>query len=273
MIHHSVSRKTSGHRKAGETAIQTGNCSIRRRRSNEAERTRNVPSYFLIMPIPDEVKNRLVAVQPHDLPGVSLAGRQAMHLTLYSLGELSSRYDEAIRQALAQVKANAFTITISGVGRFQLGGEPQLLWQGSRAARRYSHCINRLAPPWPLIGFRREERPYVPHICPWPDCIRPARPMLWSNLEDNKGFVVPSVPLDCFALYSSIVVDGGAKISEERRFLSLEMNSHSTRGCLPQLGLCRTNRALLTGFSSRRWGFDWSRRTRGVPLPFLEDAK
>ena len=219
MIHHSVSRKTSGHRKAGETAIQTGNCSIRRRRSNEAERTRNVPSYFLIMPIPDEVKNRLVAVQPHDLPGVSLAGRQAMHLTLYSLGELSSRYDEAIRQALAQVKANAFTITISGVGRFQLGGEPQLLWAGIESSPPLFALHQSIGTALAAaIGFQREERPYVPHITlarlhsPGPpDAVE-------RYLEDNKGFVVPSVPLDCFALYSSIVVDGAAKFREEAAF-------------------------------------------------------
>ena len=95
-----------------------------------------MPSYFLIMPLPDEVRDRLVAVQPYDLPGASLAGRQEMHLTLYSLGELSPRYDEAIRKALAQVKANAFMITVSGVGRFQLEGKPQVLWAWRRAEKR-----------------------------------------------------------------------------------------------------------------------------------------
>ena len=89
-----------------------------------------MPSYFIIIPFPDEVKDRLVALQPHDLPGLCLAGRQEMHLTLYSLGELAPQNDEAIRKALATVKANAFTITVRGVGRFQLEGKPQVLWAG-----------------------------------------------------------------------------------------------------------------------------------------------
>ena len=75
-----------------------------------------MPSYFLVLPLPDEAKDRLVAVQPRALPGMRLAGRQEMHLTLYSLGEITPQDDEAVRKALAAVKADAFTITISGVG-------------------------------------------------------------------------------------------------------------------------------------------------------------
>ena len=124
-----------------------------------------MPSYFLVIPLPDEVKGRLVAVQPPALPGMRLVGRGEMHLTLYSLGELAPRYDEAIRKALASVKANAFTITISGVGRFQLEGEPQVLWAGIESSPPLLALHRSIgAVLTDAIGFQPEELPYAPHI-------------------------------------------------------------------------------------------------------------
>jgi 2'-5' RNA ligase len=182
-----------------------------------------MPSYFLIIPFPDEVKDRLGAVQPRDLPGVSLAGRQEMHLTLYSLGELSPRYDEAIRKALAQVKASAFTITISGVGKFQLEGKPQVLWAGIESSPplfALHHSIGTALID--AIGFKPEELPYAPHIT-LARLNSPAPPdAVERYLEDNQGFVVRSVLLDRFVLYSSVAVDGVPQYREEVVFPLLQ---------------------------------------------------
>ncbi len=182
-----------------------------------------MPSYFLIIPLPDEVKDRVVAVQPRDIPGMRIAGRQEMHLTLYSLGELSPQYDETIRKALAQVKANAFTITISGVGRFQLEGEPQVLWAGIESSPpllALHHSIGTALVA--AIGFQPEELPYAPHIT-LARLNSPAPPdVVERYLEDNKGFVVPSVLLDRFAFYSSIAVDDVPQYREEATYPLLE---------------------------------------------------
>jgi RNA 2',3'-cyclic 3'-phosphodiesterase len=178
-----------------------------------------MPSYFLIIPLPDEVKDRLVAVQPRDLPSMRLAGRQEMHLTLYSLGELSLQYDEAVRKALARVKVNAFTITISGVGKFQLEGEPQVLWAGVKEhsclfALHYS--IGTVLAD--AIGFRPEERPYSPHIT-LARLDEPAPPEAIDRyLEENRGFVIPAVQIDRFILYSSRLVENIPKYQEEAAF-------------------------------------------------------
>jgi len=178
-----------------------------------------MPLYFLIIPLPDEVKDRLVAVQPRDIPGMRLAGREEMHLTLYSLGEIAPQDDEAVRKALASVKANAFTITISGVGRFQLEGEPQVLWagvEGNPCLFALHHSIG--AALTAAIGFQPEEHRYSPHITlarlnspvP-PDAVE-------SYLEHNRGFLIPPVLLKRFVLYSSVAVDGVPQYREEAPF-------------------------------------------------------
>ena len=178
-----------------------------------------MPLYFLIIPLPDEAKDRLVAVQPPTLPGMRLVGRQEMHLTLYSLGELAPRYDEAVRKALATVKANAFTITISGVGRFQLEGETQVLWAGvegnSALFALHQSIGTALVDP---IGFHPEEFPYSPHIT-LAHLNSPAPPdAVERYLEDNKSFRIPPVLLKRLVLYSSGAVDGVPQYQEEAMF-------------------------------------------------------
>ena len=182
-----------------------------------------MPSYFLVIPLTEEAKDRLVAVQPSYLPRMRLAGRQEMHLTLYSLGELAPQNDEAIRKALATVKANAFTITVRGVGRFQLEGKPQVLWagvEGNSSLFALHHSIGAaLADP---IGLHLEEFPYSPHITlarlsspDPPDTVE-------RFLEDNMDFLIPPVLLKRFVLYSSIAVDGVPQYREEAAFPLLE---------------------------------------------------
>jgi len=182
-----------------------------------------MPSYFLIIPFPDEVKDRLIALQPHDLPGLRFAERQEMHLTLYSLGELVPQNDEAIRKALATVKANAFTITVRGVGRFQLEGKPQVLWagvEGNSSLFALHHSIG--AALTDAIGFHPEELPYSPHIT-LARLSSPAPPDTVERfLEDNMDFLIPPVLLKRFVLYSSIAVDGVPQYREEAAFPLLE---------------------------------------------------
>lgn len=182
-----------------------------------------MPSYFLVIPLTEEAKDRLVAVQPCDLPGMRLAGRQELHLTLYSLGELAPQYDEAVRKALATVKANAFTATISGVGKFQLKGEPQVLWAGVESNSSLFALHRSIgAALADAVGFQPEEHPYTPHIT-LAHLNSPAPPdAVERYLEDNMDFLIPSVLLKTLVLYSSVAVDGIPQYRKEAAFPLLE---------------------------------------------------
>ena len=182
-----------------------------------------MPSYFLVLPLPDEAKDGLIAVQPRALPGMRLAGRQEMHLTLYSLGELSPRYDEVIRKALTQVKAHPFKITISGVGRFQLEGEPQILWAGVKGDSSLFALHRSIgATLIDAIGFQPEELPYSPHIT-LAHVNSPTPPdVVERYLEDNKDFIILPVLLKRFVFYSSVAVDGVPQYREEATFPLIE---------------------------------------------------
>ena len=124
---------------------------------------------------------------------------------------------------MASVKANAFTITISGVGRFQLKEQPQVLWagvEGNSSLFALHRSIG--AALAEAIGYQSEEFPYAPHIT-LAHLNSPAPPdAVERYLEINKSFVIPSVLLKHFVLYSSVAVDGIPQYREEAVFPLIE---------------------------------------------------
>jgi RNA 2',3'-cyclic 3'-phosphodiesterase len=178
-----------------------------------------LPRLFVAIPLPDEAKDRLVAVQPSVAPGMRLLGREELHLTLHFLGEVAPQEFDTVRSALATVTMNAFTIAVDGIGNFQHEGRPQVLWAGVAANAELLELHRSVgAAMAAAIDFRPEDRPYSPHIT----LVRlnaPVPPELIDRyLEQNKGFGIPSVLIDGFVLYSSDFVDNLPHYREETAF-------------------------------------------------------
>jgi RNA 2',3'-cyclic 3'-phosphodiesterase len=178
-----------------------------------------VPRSFVAIPLPKEVKDRLVSAQPPAAPGVRILGRDKMHVTLHFLDEIDPQELDAARNALSSVEAAAFTIMIRGVGRFPPRGRPTVLWAGieaSQALVALHASVGRALKS--AIGFKPEKRRYSPHIT----LARLNPPVRLDEIErhlwEQKDFVVPPVLLDRFALYSSILASGGAQYHEEAAF-------------------------------------------------------
>lgn len=117
-----------------------------------------MPRLFIAIPLPDEARDYLVAAQPPAVPGMRLLGREELHLTLHFLGEVTDPDSDAVRMALATVKANAFTITVNEISKFQREGRPQVLWAGvedNAALAALHRCIGTVLAD--ALGFRPEE--------------------------------------------------------------------------------------------------------------------
>lgn len=175
--------------------------------------------YFLAIPLPDDIKDRLVVMQPPAVPGIRLIGRQELHLTLHFLGELDPPSDGAVRKALATVKTNAFKINIKGLGRFPSEGQPQVLWSGieSSPSLLALHHATGIALS-EAICFQLEQRPYSPHITLARLNGDVTSSFIEHYLEKTKGFQVQSVLLNKLALYSSVFVNGIPHYREEAVF-------------------------------------------------------
>jgi 2'-5' RNA ligase len=178
-----------------------------------------MPRFFVAIPLPDDSKKRLLAVQPPSIPGMRLIGPQELHLTLHFLGELIPVSVEAVRRALAKVTLSAFTITIRGLGTFPTEGQPKVLWsgvEGSPALFALHHSVGTALTD--AIGFQLEERPYSPHVT-LARLNAPAAPgVIEHYLEENQCLQVQSIRLKHFALYSSVLVNDIPQYSEEAVF-------------------------------------------------------
>ena len=182
-----------------------------------------MPRYFIALPLPDDVKDRLIAVQPPAVPGMRILARDELHLTLHFLGEVSTHDIDTATAALAAVRMNAFTIRLSGVGMFASERHAKVLWAGvepNADLTALHRSIGKVLAA--AIGFQPEDRPYSPHIT-LARIDAPSIPeVIDGYLEENRGFVVPSVRIDRFVLYSSDFADNVPKYQEVAVFLLLQ---------------------------------------------------
>ena len=187
-----------------------------------------MPRYFIAIPLPDEARERLVAVQPPAVPGMRILGREELHLTLHFLGEVAAQDLDKLRTALATLRRDAFTIALNGIGKFQQEGRPQVLWAGVEANKDLTALHRSIgAALADAIDFHPEERPYSPHIT-LARLNGPVPPdVIDRYLQEAKDFLVSSVPIDRFVLYSSDFADDVPHYREEAMFPLLKRASLS----------------------------------------------
>ena len=187
-----------------------------------------MPRFFIAIPLPDKARDRLVAIQPPAIPGMRLVGREELHLTSHFLGEVAPEKIALVRTALATVKMMAFTVDLKGIGRFASERHVQVLWAGVEANSALTVLHRSIASVLAeAIGFQPEQRPYTPHVT-LARLDAPAPPdALDRYMEENNDFVVPSVPLDQFALYSSDFAGNVPKYQQVAVFPLLGQPDHA----------------------------------------------
>jgi RNA 2',3'-cyclic 3'-phosphodiesterase len=159
---------------------------------------------------PDEpVRNALVAAARPLLeacPGKPVPGSN-YHLTLAFLGAVEASRLEALRAAAAGVRAEPFDLVMDCHGHWV---RPGVAWLGCRQPPAASARL--AAATWAALatlGFKPEERPFVPHLtvlrhcraCAWPG---PVTPVAW--------------PVRDFALVSSVTHPSGPEYTVLERW-------------------------------------------------------
>jgi 2'-5' RNA ligase len=178
-----------------------------------------MPRYFVAVPLAEESRDRLVALQPPPTPGIRLIGPEEFHLTLHFLGELDVAAADLVRDALAEVAAPAFTVRVSGIGTFMMEGRLNVIWAGIEDSPVLLALHGAVGTALTAaIGFRPEERPYSPHVTLARVSAGETPGVFDGYLDRSKGIEMPSLVVSKFALYSSILRDDGPQYREEAVF-------------------------------------------------------
>jgi RNA 2',3'-cyclic 3'-phosphodiesterase len=117
------------------------------------------------------VRDRLIALQDHlARTGADVRWVEAenLHLTLLFLGEVDQRELTPVCRAVAEVarRLAPFPISIEGAGAFPNARRPRTLWVGvGIGAAEVCTLHDALEEPLLQLGcYRREARPYTPHL-------------------------------------------------------------------------------------------------------------
>lgn len=158
---------------------------------------------------------RLVADPPR---GVRPVRPAQVHLTLHFLGDVNDDVRLGLRESLATVRREPFTITIRGTGVFPPRGRPTVLWAGVAESAQLVHLHAAVGAAIESCGLEVEQRPYVPHITL--ARLTPAVPRAWTSglLADTAGFEIDGLSIDRFHLYESRKLDGSTEHAIDATF-------------------------------------------------------
>ncbi len=88
-----------------------------------------------------------------------------IHLTLKFLGNVSSSLIDKVKSALQQLTFPEFTVEIKGVGAFPNLNHMNVIWVGiDEGWTHVEEIYEQVEKLMSSLGFRRENRPFSPHI-------------------------------------------------------------------------------------------------------------
>ena len=172
---------------------------------------------FVALSLPEDVRRRLEMLRG-GLPGARWQSAEQMHLTLRFIGEVDGAAFAEITDALADIEADAFSLTLEGVGHFPPRGRVRILWAGVAPNPALMRLRERTEAVITGLGFEPDGRNYAPHVT----LARFASQVPAHRLQEFVSYHGPfsSGPFDVrsFELFSSHLGAGGAHYAVEASY-------------------------------------------------------
>lgn len=118
---------------------------------------------FTGIEIPEAIAARLALLQG-GIPGARWMEQRNYHITLSFIGDVEELTADQVSFALPFVEAFPFVQKISGVGIFEEGNHPHVLWAGAEATPPLTNLKLQVDKALRLAGIDVEHRRYIPHV-------------------------------------------------------------------------------------------------------------
>jgi 2'-5' RNA ligase len=141
--------------------------------------------------------------------GARWVPKDQMHLTIRFIGEADDADYQAISDGLSDVIANRFEISLKGVGYFPPHRKPNVLWVGLEKSEALTELRKGVEAALETAGIEPEERKFSAHVTL--ARLSPTAPLpgITNFLSANNLFSAPSIPVEEFHLYSSVLTSSG----------------------------------------------------------------
>jgi 2'-5' RNA ligase len=162
---------------------------------------------FVALPVPDRAAQSLMLIQG-GVPGARWQTREQLHLTLRFIGEVDGRDARMLDDALAAIRAPAFTLQFHGVGQFG-GRQVHTLWTGGRRNPMLEHLQRKVDNAIRRAGQPQDAHKFTPHVT----LARLKNPQPGKVLEwltHHALYTSIEFPVEAFSLYSSKLTGNGS---------------------------------------------------------------
>jgi 2'-5' RNA ligase len=122
---------------------------------------------FVAIEIESDIRDRMEAFMQQWKTKISNARwvrPQGLHITLKFLGNVKDERRAGIEQALRQIHAPRFQISVQGIGVFPNPKSPRVLWVGIRADDGLASLAAQVDQQMVCNGFEPEKRAFSPHV-------------------------------------------------------------------------------------------------------------
>jgi 2'-5' RNA ligase len=170
---------------------------------------------FIAVDLPEVVKDRLAELCA-GLQGAKWVTRDQMHLTLRFLGEVATVQAEEAAEALAEIRAPAFELSLVGIGYFGTGRRIRALWAGIEPSPPLMVLQGKVEHAVRTAGLPLEGRKFLPHVTL--ARFKGRSPKLEEHLGLHEPFRAGPFPVENFVLYSSHLGSEAAIHSVKARY-------------------------------------------------------
>ena len=147
------------------------------------------------------------------LPKARWITPENMHITMQFLGEVERADAELLDAELATIRQDKFSISLAGLGTFDKGKKPGVLWAGVRSSEPLKELRTRCAAAVRRAGLTADERKFKPHLT----LARFKDPILdriGAYMAVREPFSTPEFEVDRFILFRSHLGRGPAHYEE-----------------------------------------------------------
>jgi 2'-5' RNA ligase len=170
---------------------------------------------FVGLAIPDPIAVRIAPMMT-GLPGARWSPLENLHMTLRFIGEVDEKDAAILDQSLSTIRRPCFDLILSGCGIFAQKRGPEAVWIGAQASPKLLDLQSAVERAAVRAGNAPEERRFRPHVTL--ARIRDVpQPRLQSFVAGHNLFK-EQVPIDHFALFSSILSDDHPKYTIEATY-------------------------------------------------------
>ena len=171
---------------------------------------------FVGLALPDAVQHRL-DVLCAGVPGARWVATESRHLTLRFIGDVAESIAADVDDALSEIEAPSFELTLEGVGQFGSKGQARMLWVGAERQERLLRLAAKVELAVVRAGLEPEGRKFIPHVTV--ARLKDVRELqVGPFLADHALFRLDPFPVDRFVLFSSFLSRNGAIYTPEAEY-------------------------------------------------------